>query len=308
MGIKHILGYIRRSLEKSKNRWPLEKLIRVNNKGYELIMGYKYDWDRPVLFTEKLQWYKLNYISESQSIAVDKYLFKDYILDRLGEGYTLPLFGAWKSIDELKKDWDKLPQEFVLKSTLQSDGKYIKIIHDKSSVDLKELSQEVSAWFNPKNTLINSFCRAYHNATPRVIAEEYMEQVDNQLYDYKFFCFSGEPFCVYVATDHFPGQLSHISFYDLNWNKLDVRYGNHQNCDVDKPRHFSEMLDISKKLSIDYPFVRVDFFDTEAQLYVAELTFYPGGGLTPYYPESFNRKLGDLFIIPNKVDNYEYKT
>lgn len=300
MSLRNKLGELKRSLEKSKNLWPLEKLIRYNNKGYEQVMGYTFDWDHPVLFTEKLQWYKLNYRNDSLCNAVDKYLFKDYIKTRLGDRYTLPLYGVWETEEDFKRGWAKLPREFVLKSTLQSDGKFIKIIHDKEKVEFDALVKEVTAWFNPKNTLINSFCRAYHNAIPRVIAEEYMSQVDNQLYDYKFFCFSGKPHCIYVATDHFPGQLSHISFYDLDWNRRDVRYGEHPNCEVDKPKHYAEMLEISKKLSVEFPFVRVDFFDTEEQLYVAELTFYPGGGLTPYHPESFNRELGDLFILPER--------
>lgn len=298
MSLRNKLGDLKRSLEKSKNLWPLEKLIRYNNEGYEKIMGYRFDWDHPVMFTEKLQWYKLKYRNDMLCNAVDKYLFKDYIKSRLGDGYTLPLYGVWETIEEFMREWTSLPKEFVLKSTLQSDGKFIKIIHDKDSVDYNALIKEVTTWFNPKNTLINSFCRAYHNAVPRVIAEEYMAQVDNQLYDYKFFCFSGIPYCIYVATDHFPGQLSHISFYDLDWNRRNVRYGEHPNCEVERPKHYGEMLEISKKLSAEFPFVRVDFFDTDEQLYVAELTFYPGGGLTPYHPDSFNRELGDLFILP----------
>ena len=157
MSLRNKLGDLKRSLEKSKNLWPHEKLVRCNNEGYEHIMGYQYDWDHPVLFTEKLQWYKLNYRNDSLCSAVDKYLFKDYIKSRLGPGYTLPLYGVWESIEDFRRGWAKLPKEFVLKSTLQSDGKFIRIIHDKNSVDFDALVKEVRTWFDPKNTLINSF-------------------------------------------------------------------------------------------------------------------------------------------------------
>ena len=150
----------------------------------------------------------------------------------------------------------------------------------------------------PKNTLINSYCRAYYDATPRIIAEVYKSEVKNQLYDYKVFCFDGEPAYIYVATDHFPGQLSHISFYDLAWNRLDVRYGEHPNCEVDKPRDIEDMLNISRILSAGFPFLRVDFFETQEHLYVAELTLYPGGGQTPLHPESFNLEMGIRFTLP----------
>ena len=283
------------------NKWPREKQIAGVMAKYKRLMGYEFDFDHPELFTEKLQWYRVMYERPHMENIVDKYLFKEYIREKLGDGYTIPMFGAWETIDALRRDWDSLPDELVLKCTLQSDGKYIKIIHDRSSVDFDALAGELRKWLDPRNTLINSFCRAYHNATPRILAEQYMAQVDNQLYDYKVFCFDGKPYCFYVATDHFPGQLSHISFYDLDWNRLEVRYGDHPNCDVAKPLHFDEMLELSRKLSADFPFVRVDFFDVGEKLYLAELTFYPGAGVTPYHPESFNRQLGDLFVLPERT-------
>lgn len=62
------------------------------------------------------------------------------------------------------------------------------------------------------------------------------------------------------------------------------------------------MKEFGKILSEDFPFVRVDFFDTEDHLYLAELTFNPGGGFTPYYPESFNKEMGELFVLPEQCD------
>lgn len=298
-----IRRYLWRKKEKKlpamKNRWTDKDLMEGLMIKYERLMGYRFDYRHPVLFTEKLQCYKAVYNRPDFVEMVDKYLFKDYIRRKLGDGYTIPLYGAWETIDGFRAAWDSLPNELVLKSTLQSDGKCIKIIRDKVSVNFDELLAEVEGWLKPENTLINSYCRAYHKATPRILAERYMAQMDeDQLFDYKFFCFNGTPHCVYVATDHFPGQLSHISFYDLNWKKLNVRYGEHPQCDVAKPKHFDEMLEIAGKLSEGIPFVRVDFFQTEDGPLLSELTFYPGGGQTPYHPESFNRELGDLFKLP----------
>lgn len=298
---RRVYSFARRTyskyFEKGKNEWSSEKRVDFLTKYYENTMGHKFDMNSPVLFTEKLQWYKEFYTPKGLIYIVDKYLFKQYIKSRLGDGYTIPLYGAWTDLKLFEKDWGKLPTAFVLKSTLQSDGRFIKIIRDKNTIDLKALKKELTEWLDPKKTLINSFCRAYHEGIPRILAEEYMEQVDNQLYDYKFFCFNGKPHCVYVAIDHFPGQLSHISFYDLNWNRLDVQYGEHPINNVEKPKHYEDMLKIAEKLSVDFPFVRVDFFDTEEKLYLAELTLYPGGGFTKYHPESFDKELGDLFPL-----------
>lgn len=287
----------------SKNTWPQEKLIRHLISGYEKIYGYKMDIYNPHLFTEKIQWYKIFYKGNGKlENIVDKYLFKQYIKEQLGEGYTIPLLGVWDNIESFKKDWESLPEEFCLKSTLQSDGKYIKMIHQKSNIDLKKLCKELREWLKPKNTLINSYCSAYYKATPRIIAEQYLENVRGQLYDYKIFCFSGSPFCIYVAKEHFCSDnyidSYPITFYDLSWNKMDIQYGNHPTGDMQKPFHFTEMLEIAKKLSSGFPFVRIDFFDTKEKLLMAEMTFYPGGGNTPYHPKAFNEKMGKLFVLP----------
>ena len=103
---------------------------------------------------------------------------------------------------------------------------------------------------------------------------------------------------VYVATDHFGSDDHPITFYDTEWNMLNVKYGHHKTCEIERPKFFDEMLEMSRKLSKDMPFVRVDFFETEEQLYVAELTFYPGGGFSYFNPPSFNKELGDKFILP----------
>lgn len=277
-------------------------------KYYKMVHGKECNIEHPIYFTEKLQWYTFRYDNPLCPYIVDKVTFKDYIREKLGEGYTIPILGAWKNINDFKQDWDQLPEEFCLKSNLQSDGLCIKIIHHKSKVNIDILCKEVSEWLKPENTNRNSLARRFYERTPQILAEKYMSNYNDQLYDYKFFCFSGVPYCMYVATEHFGGgenrQNYPITFYDINWKKLDVRYGEHPNAEVPEPKHFCQMKELARILSKDFPFVRVDFFDTEDHLYLAELTFNPGAGFTPYYPESFNKKMGDLFVIPT-INNYE---
>lgn len=128
-----------------------------------------------------------------------------------------------------------------------------------------------------------------------------MQNLNGQLFDYKFFCFDGEPFCCCVNTQHFEPGKEHtfpITYFDLNWNRIAVRSGMHETEDAEKPIHYNQMLEISRKLSKGFPHVRVDFFDTPEQLYLAEMTFFSGGGLFKYHPESFNEQMGDLFHLP----------
>ena len=254
-------------------------------------------------FNSYFSWYKFFYDRDDFAQIVDKVLFKDYIANRLGEGYTIPMYGAWSNVQSLEKEWFKqdrgaLPETFVLKANLQSDGRNIKIIRKKSEIDFNSIKAELESWLKVENTLMNSYDRRFYTSKPMILAEEYMSNFENQLYDWKFFCFDGKVYCIYVAQDHFGQDGSHISFYDVNWNKLEVQYGDHIIGDAPKPRHFDEMKVLAEKLSKGFPFLRVDFFDTDEKLYLAELTFNPGGGFVPYHPESFNKELGDQFILP----------
>ena len=283
------------------NTWPQKERIRGAMRQYVRALGKDAEFDihHPVLFNEKIVSYKLFYRRDGLVNIVDKYLFKDYIRRELGDGYTIPLFGVWDSLEGLQKDWDTLPQCFVLKSTLQSDGRFIKIIRNKDDCSLADLKSELAEWLDPGKTLINSYCYAYYEAVPRIIAEEYMENIADQLYDYKIFCFDGQPYCFYVATNHFQDETEYpITFYDLDWKMLDVHYGKHRRQEIEKPAHMDEMIEIAKKLSAGFPFARVDFFDLPDKVYCAELTLYPGGGLNYYYPREFNVKMGEMFHFP----------
>ena len=297
--INKIIKRIKEKYRKPRYKWPINLLVEADLRAFRRKHGYEMNINAPVSFTEKIQWYKLFYDGcGNMHEIVDKYHFKQYIEKKIGKGYTIPLLGYWTNIQDLKKDWHKLPEVFCLKSTISSEGNNIKIIHNKSNINISDLAKEIKSWLNPKNTMLDSYCRAYYKTKPGILAEEYMENVKNQLYDFKVFCFDGQPYCIYAAIEHFDKNDYPIVFYDLNWNKLDVKYGIHQTGNVPCPSHLKEMIDIAKQLSVGFPFVRVDFFDTDKKLLLAEMTFYPGGGLSPYYPKSFDEKMGSFFNLP----------
>ncbi len=263
-------------------------------------MGYELDLKNPTTFAEKLQWYKLYYKNPEIKNIVDKCSFKKYIADCLGEGHTIALYGVWDSIGSIEESWPSLPECFVLKSTISGNGEHMKIIRRKSEEDFASLKDELQSWLDPRHTNLNTTLTGYYDCRPRILAERYEENVADQLYDYKIYCFSGIPYTVCASINHFNDDYYPITYYDLNWNKMPVRSGNHKNDDIDCPLHFEEMLQYARTLSAGFPFVRVDFFDTADQLYLAEMTFYPGTGYVRYIPNSFNKTMGDLFVLPKR--------
>ena len=301
MSIKRTVKQIvRRILPRPElSRIPVEKRARMLKRFYKNRMGADLNLDDPKTFTEKLQWIKLYYHHPDMQRCVDKFLFKNYVSEKIGSGYTAQIIEVWNTPEEVDLSSIK-ERRYVLKSTLQSDGIFIIPVLDANKIDVNTIENEIKTkWFNTRNLLTNSYCSAYYGAKPRVIVEQFIEEFSGASNDYKIFCFHGEPAFFYVAEDHFKnGENSlvyPITFYDLDWKPMDVRYGKHTtNPNVPEPKHKEEMIKLAKKLSEPFPFVRVDFFDTKEKVYVAELTFYPGGGITPYFPESFNQEMGEM--------------
>ena len=262
---------------------------------------YELNLDNPTSFNEKIQWMSLNYYANNDEVhrIVDKYQFKEYIKEKLGKGYTIPLLGKWNNPEEI--DYKLLPKQFVLKSNWGGDGKQVKIIDDKDNVDIQELNKELKKWLTfDGNMYYYAFNGPSKNLKPCIIAEEYVEGLGKEFYDYKVFCFNGKPKIIYVASNW--AKEHRMSYYDTNWNKLDLKYSNYKSFDKERPKNLDRILEIATILSKDFHFVRVDFFDLLDRVVLSEMTFTPGGGFGKYEPLNWDYKLGDMLNISELME------
>ena len=107
---------------------------------YKLETGKPLHFDDPQSFNEKLQWLKLYNRNPKYTMMVDKYKVRDYIAEKLGEEYLIPLLGVWDDPNDI--DFDKLPNQFVLKCNHNS-GLGMCICKDKSKLDIKKVKGEL---------------------------------------------------------------------------------------------------------------------------------------------------------------------
>lgn len=263
-------------------------------------MGYELDLLHPKTFNEKIQWYKLYYHDPDMTRCVDKVTFKDYVAERIGNGYTAQLLRVWHAPDEVC--FDALPDQFVVKSNCQDNGRYVAVVQNKASCDFSAMEQEIrDYWFYPQNLIINGFCSAYHAVKPKVLVEEYLNLDATDAVECKLFCFQGEPKFIQAYAEHFKdGRVSFpaIGIYSLDWEFMNVSIGAHPvRRDFAKPAHLDEMRSIAQKLSGEFPFLRMDFYDTPEKLYLGEFTFYPNGGLKPFNPPEFDAWMGEMLHL-----------
>jgi len=62
----------------------------------------------------------------------DKYAVREWVKEKIGEQYLIPLIGAWDRFEDI--DFDRLPEKFVLKCNHGSG--YNIIVTDKSKLDM----------------------------------------------------------------------------------------------------------------------------------------------------------------------------
>ncbi len=259
-------------------------------KEYFLQMGKKLNLNDPKTFNEKLQWLKIHNRKPEYTTMVDKYAAKQYVADRIGERYIIPTLGVWEHFDDI--DFDNLPNQFVLKCTHDSGG--IIICRDKSKLDKKAAKKKLEYYLRRKYYYIHREW-PYKNVKPRIIAEKYMTNGNGEdLNDYKLMCFNGKVKTTFVCSNRFSKDGLKVTFYDTDWRRMPFeRHYPASKTEIDKPQTYEEMITLAEKLAFGIPFVRVDFYEINGNIYFGELTFFPGSGYEEFTPEEWDKTLGD---------------
>ena len=260
---------------------------------YYFSMHKRLNINPPVTYNEKLQWLKLNDKHEEYTKLVDKYEVKKIVADIIGDEHIIPTLGVWDKFEDI--DFDKLPNQFVLKCTHDSGG--LVICKDKSRLNISKARRKINKCLKKKFFYENREY-PYKNVIPRIIAEKYMvDESGTELKDYKFFCFNGIPKMLFIATDR--PYDTRFDFYDINFNHLPFRQGHPwAKKEIKKPLGFDKMLELAGALSKNIPHVRVDFYDINGTVYFGELTFFHFGGIVPFEPEEWDYKIGEWLELP----------
>ncbi len=266
-----------------------EKYLKVR---YELTFGKSLDLDSPKTFNEKLQWLKLHDRNPEYCKMVDKDVAKRYVAKIIGDDYIIPTIATFEDYHDI--NFDDLPSQFVMKCTHDSGG--LVICKDKEMLNRKKAINKIKKSFK-KNYFYGGREWPYKDLKPKVIVEKYMsDKQKKDLPDYKFFCFNGKPEYVLVCTNR-STELKE-TFYDINWNLAPFKREDH---DIDesiiKPKNLNKMVELASKLSSNIPFLRVDFYEVNDKVYFGELTFFPASGMSKFYPEIWDEKLGKLLDI-----------
>lgn len=273
---------------------PDKQMLKIQ---YKIKLKRTLNLENPKRFTEKIQLYKLKYRNEVMCKCVDKYEVRKYVEEKGWKSILNDLIGIYDKVDDI--NFESLPDKFVIKTTNGGGGNNIVICNNKFSLDIPSTKKILNKWLKVKSKKTLGREWAYESNNNRIIIEKLLEGNNEGLTginDYKFFCYNGK--VEYIVFDGDRYNRHKRNFYDSNWNYIDVK----SDCDsfgdiIAKPQCLTKMKKIAESLSKDFPFVRVDLYLINKNIFFGELTFYPWSGYVQFIPDKFDYELGKKFKI-----------
>ena len=260
---------------------------------YKKKSGRVIDPDKPVKFSEKLQWYKLSHRDPLMQTVANKYDVRQY-LESIGYGHLLnDIYGVYTNVNDI--DFDALPKQFVLKGTHGSGFNII--VRDKSKLNIRQAKMMMRSWLH-QHIAWSGREWVYEKMPRHIIAEKYLEDETGELRDYKFYCFNGKP--VFMQLEVGRGTEHNTrNFYDMNWQLMPFgkELPHNPNLKVSRPDRFEEMKDIAAALCKPFQYVRVDLYQVGGKVYFGELTFFPAGGAPDFVPTEYDEVVGKMWTL-----------
>jgi hypothetical protein len=260
---------------------------------YAFTFWRKMHWTNPQTFNEKLTWIKIYGRKELYTNLADKYTVKAHVAKLIGQEYVVENYGVYDRWDEI--DFNKLPEKFVIKCTHDSGGAFV--CTKSSEAELDQVRKDIEY-----NLTVHNFkiCREwpYKNIPHRIIIDRYLNDGTGEgLRDFKFWCFNGKPTFMYMTVK---SNSVFENFYDMDFNPVMIDHGFPRHVpEFEKPASFEKMKELAAKLSAGIPFVRIDFFYVDGQIYFGEYTFFDWGGMRPF-KGNWDKKLGQYLELPTK--------
>ena len=236
-------------------------------------------WPRltaPTLFTEWVQWRKLNDRDRGLAKLTDKLHSKRMAAATLGEAMIVPTL--WQG--ERLPDLPPAPLPLMLKAN-HGCGQFLVI---RSAAEWTAAKAVAPRWLD---AAYGRWLDEWHYgaASRTLLIEPLMGDGETLPTDYKIYVFGGRAEIVQVHEDR-AGQHRWAQF-DRDW-----RLRSRLKCELPRPATLADMLTAAEALAAGRDFLRVDFYEIDGRALFGEFCLFPGSGLDPFDPVELDEDLG----------------
>ena len=277
------------------SRLGQDKLIRYLSRLYYAVTGDTLNLSAPEDYNQKIQWLKIYDNSEIKTPLSDKYAVREWITSKIGSEYLVPLLGVWDNPEDI--DFTSLPSRFCLKAN-HGSGMNI-VVRDKSSLDTARSIKTMRKWLAVPYG-VYGYEPQYFKIPRKIIAEEYIEQSDGDLVDYKIHCFDGRPGIIQViGSRDLKAHTALEAFYSPEWVRNDLMYHTYRQYphELERPAFLDDLLKTAAVLSEGFKYVRVDLYHVNGRVKFGEMTFTPACGFSRWPSRESAKAAGDMIKI-----------
>jgi hypothetical protein len=254
--------------------------------GHLLYFGNWPDFDQPRTFNEHIMAYMLRCRDPILRIAADKLRTRQYIAERVGPDYLVPLLGTWDTADEVPLE--SLPRPCVLKPTAASG--MVLFLREGAPLDAGEIRATLRDWLRCDYSRYHREW-SYSGLKQRLMAEHMLIAPDGGLPpDYKVYVIGNKVRFIQVDRGRFAHHTRNL--YLPDWQPAPARLTLENHPPDPRPRRLDELIHVAERLAEPFEFLRVDCYFAGDKLYLGELTNSPGAGFEKLIPSSYAYELG----------------
>ncbi|WP_455720071.1 ATP-grasp fold amidoligase family protein [Agathobacter sp.] len=287
---------VNRIAQLSEDKYP-----EALRKMYKKITGKELNLENPQTYNEKIQWSKIYDSTKEKTMLADKYAVREWVKNKIGEEYLIPLIDAWDTFDEI--DFNTLPDAFVLK--LNNGSATNIIVSSKEQFNIKDARKKFKKWMETPFAF-KGLELQYRDIVPKICCEVNLVPGGGDLPDYKFFCFDGKVFCSYTMVDYTQNhENGKLGFFDRDYRLMPYHRKDFAPIteQLEKPINYWKMVELAETLSAGFSHVRVDFYNINGKIYFGEMTFTNSSGYAQFEPSEFDIVLGKQWTLPMNVKN-----
>ncbi|HEI8437950.1 TPA: glycosyltransferase [Morganella morganii] len=293
--IKHNLKQLEYRLKVIRAQITSDKNYRKNK--FKKLFGAELDLNLPKTLNEKINYRMIFQRNDFFTKVADKIAVRDYINLVLGEEYLIPVLSIYDNINI--KDFDDLPQKFVMKCNHDSGSAII--CYDKTKLNKDEVIRHFSRHLKKNPYYINREWQ-YKNIKPKIIVEQLIDVFEGRSKDitpemFRIHCFHGVPHYIEADFTATTGK-EYLNIYNSEWQlqPFTLEFPNTPYT-IQQPETFNKMLELARKIAVDFDYCRLDLMSGQEKIYFSEITLTPESGQLQFHPKEWDGRLGKLWHL-----------